>query len=83
MTLLVRVQREPRIVNGELVKINETCRIPADLATVLCQKGYAVLADGNDHIKDAKARKAKKEAAKEAAKEEKAKKRGRPPKDSD
>lgn len=72
MSLLVRVQREPRTVNGSEVKVNEICRLPDDLATVLCQKGYAILADGNDHIKDAVDRKAKKAVKK---------KRGRPPKD--
>ena len=75
MSLLIKVQRETRIVNGDEVKIGDTCRLPDDLATVLCQKGYAVLADGSDHIKESRQRKLKKESSKEK------KKRGRPAKE--
>lgn len=39
MSLLVEVRKQPRIVDGELVNVGESCRLPNALALALENKG--------------------------------------------
>jgi hypothetical protein len=64
MSLLVTIRREDRIVNGALVKVGASCRLPNALARVLERTGLCAWADGKAQIKDAEARREKCKSAK-------------------
>ena len=65
--MLVKLQMQGRLVNGTFCKVGEVCNLPDDLATVLKQKGFAIAADGAEHLKAAEVKVAKR-AAKKAKK---------------
>lgn len=64
MSLLVTIRREDRIVNGDLVKVGQHCRLPNSLARVLERTGLCAWADGKAQTKDAAARSEKRKSAK-------------------
>lgn len=76
MSLLVEIRKQPRIVNGEVVKVGESCRLPNPLAIALENKGLVAWPSEKVAIKAAKEKSEKKKKSAAA----KAKKRGRPPK---
>lgn len=78
MSLLVEIRRQPRIVNGELVKVGDACRLPNALALALEKNGLVAWPSEKVSLKAAEVKVEKRAKADKA----KAKKRGRPPKDS-
>lgn len=72
MSLLVEVRKHPRIVDGELVKVGEPCRLPNALALALENKGMVAWPQERVAIAEAKAKSDKRKAsrAKQKAKKE-------------
>lgn len=56
MSLLMKIEQEDRIVDGELREVGEVVRLPNALAVHLRKKGFASYADGDAHAAEAKTR---------------------------
>lgn len=62
MGLLCEVRKQDRIVNGELVKVGETCLLPNSLALSLEKNGGLVVwASPEEHLKHAAAKRKRRE----------------------
>jgi hypothetical protein len=53
MSLLIQIEQEDRIVDGELREVGEIVRVPNALAVHLRKKGFASWADGDAHAREA------------------------------
>lgn len=71
MSLLVEIRKEQRVVNGAVVKVGETCRLPNALALALEKVGLCAHADGAAQLKAAEAKGIRKAARKAKKKSEK------------
>jgi hypothetical protein len=64
MSLLCEVRKQDRIVNGELVKVGETCLLPNSLALSLEKNGGLVVwASPEEHLKHAAAKRKRRDDA--------------------
>jgi hypothetical protein len=75
MSLLVKVLKQPRMHQGDMVPVGGTVKLPDDTVVALCDKGYAVMVEGEERVKVVKKRRARKAAAKETAAKNKAAKK--------
>jgi hypothetical protein len=78
MSLYVKIQQEPAVVDGSVVDINECARVPNSIAIGWKKKGRCIDANEQEHLKEAKMRAAKRAHAKaEIEKREKGNNKGR------
>jgi hypothetical protein len=56
MSLLVQIQQEPALVDGEVIEIGDTARIPNATAIAWKKKGRCIDANDQAHLKEAEMR---------------------------
>jgi hypothetical protein len=63
MSLLVQIQQEPALIDGEVIEIGETARIPNATAIAWKKKGRCIDANDQAHLKEAEMRVARRRHA--------------------
>jgi hypothetical protein len=59
MSLLVQIQQEPALIDGEIIEIGDTARIPNATAIAWKRKGRCIDANDQAHLKEAEMRQAR------------------------
>lgn len=59
MSILVRIQQEPALCDGEIIEIGECARVPNATAIGWKKRGRAIDANGSEHLENTEKRRAK------------------------